>query len=243
MNIREMHFDFLLKLDKISTQYREGFNPADIDWLLNEAQRVFINRRYSINNNHKRGFEATQKRIDDLSAIHIKYPVQPEMSLTEHSGVYELPLSELEYNYLHMTRGEVQVIEEYCDPSWAVIKLVQSDDLSHALKNPYTSSSKEEILANFGKSSDITEVGVSLYLYPSGYYSLGNIKLEYLREPLRMSLGGYINLDGDLESPQNCELSNITHPEIVDIAVDIAAGITENQNYAALTAKKLFNQE
>lgn len=241
MNIRETHFDFLLKIDKISTLYREDFNPAHIDWLLNEAQRVFINKRYSVNNNHRRGFEATQKRIDDLSAIHIKYPVQSELPLIEHSGVYELPLSSLEYNYLHFTRGEVQTVEEFCDPIWATIKLVQSDDLNYALKNPYLGSSKEEILGNFGRASQTN--GVSLYLYPSGFYTLGNIKIEYLRKPLRMTLGSYIGIDGNVTVATDCELAENTHPEIVDIAVNIAAGITENQNYAGYTANKLLNQE
>ena len=241
MNIREMHFDFLLKIDKISTLYREDFNPAHIDWLLNEAQRVFINRRYSTNNNHKRGFEATKKRIDDLSAIHIKFPVQSELSLLEHSGVYELPLSSLEYNYLHFTRGEVQTIEDFCDPNWATIKLVQSDDLNYALGNPYLGATKDEILGNFGRSS-ITN-GVSLYLYPSGFYTLGNIKIEYLRKPFRMSLGSYTDLDGNVSVVTDCELAENTHPEIVDIAVNIATGITENQNYVGITTNKLLNQE
>lgn len=240
MNIIEMHYDFDLKYDRVTSQYRQDFNRAEKDWLLNEAQYVVLKQRYGLHNNYQSGFESLQKRIDDLSSIHIKYPRQPYVTLTYHSdeNIYELPLSSLEEEYwIFTSKGKVKVSEDDCDYV-ASVKLVQNDD--DVERDPFQNSYREEVNINFGKSSE--EEGSSIYFYP-GSLTLTEAYIEYLKKPNRMNFGGYEYIDGVTYNQTNCELPDMLHNEIVDIAVNIAAGIIENPNYARLTAEKVFKQE
>ncbi|MCA9776237.1 MAG: hypothetical protein KC800_05955 [Candidatus Eremiobacteraeota bacterium] len=242
MTIQEQHFDFDIKIDKVSTEFRESFNVAHKDWLLNEAEQVLLNQRYGLNNNAKRGFEATQKRIDDLSTLHIKYPNQPAITPIQHdAGVWEVPLSSLSFPYLHYTRGTVEVTEEGCDPREVTISIIQNDDIIKSLRDPFRGSGDSEVLGNFGKSS--IDDGPSLFLYSPASLTLDNVKLEYIKKPKRVNFGGYRYIDGVIYLTQNSEFPEHVHSTIVDIAADIAAGIIENNNYSQLTTKKLFTKE
>ena len=88
-SVKELHFAFDLGMDRFGTFSKENFNKAEKDWLLNEAQMIFLKRRTSPRNNRNEGFEASQKRIDDLSTLVIKYPLQPGLVPTLDSGQSE----------------------------------------------------------------------------------------------------------------------------------------------------------
>lgn len=240
MNIVEMHYDFDLKYDRVASQYRQDFNKAEKDWLLNEAQYVLLKQRYGLNNNYKTGFEGIQKRIDDLSSIHIKHPRQPYVTLIYHDeeNIYELPLSLLIEDYWFFTsKGKVKVLDDNCEYT-AKLRLVQNDD--DVEDDPFRNSYFNEVIINFGKSS--SEDGSSIYFYP-GNLTLTEAYIEYLKKPNRMNYGGYAYIDGVIYTQTDCELPEMLHNEIVDVAVNIAAGIIENPNYARLTAEKVFKQE
>ena len=242
MDIVSMHYDFDLKYDRVTSQYRQDFNKAEKDWLLNEAQYVILKQRYGLHNGYQSGFESIQKRIDDLSSIHIKHPYQPYVDLIYHDdeNIYELPLASLQEEYwIFTSRGKVKVTDDNCEYTAKLI-LVQNDDLNYAEDDPFNNSNHEEILINFGKSSSGT--GSSIYFYP-GNLTLTKAYIEYLKKPNRMNYGGYVYIDGITYTQTNCELPDMLHNEIVDIAVNIAAGIIENPNYARLTAEKVFKQE
>lgn len=240
MTIQEMHYDFDLKIDKVASFSREDFNRAQKDWLLNEAQDVFVKTRYSGNNPHKTAAEETQKRYDDLKNLLVKFPDQPALPLTDQGGIYELDLANLEYPYWIFSRGEVQVVHPNCTVN-AGLKLIQNDDLNDARLDPFNKSDDTEVLFNFGKSSSNSSAG-SMYLYP-GTEALGNITIEYYKKPARMSFGNYVYIDGVTYPQQDCELSEHTHSEIVDIAVKIASGIIEHPNYVRLMQEKVFSHE
>lgn len=107
--IEEMHYDFRLKCDRVDSLTNQDFNPAEIDWLLNEAQEVILKTKYSINNTYRAGFESTQKRYDDLSTLVIKHPRQEDLTPIDQDGIYEIPLSNLTYPYLFLIRAQVYV--------------------------------------------------------------------------------------------------------------------------------------
>lgn len=241
MDIISMHYDFNLKFDKVNSQHRQNFNRAEIDWLLNESISVVVKQRYGLSNNYRTGFEGIQKRIDDLSSIHIKYPTQPYVALVRHESenIYELPLSSLSYDYWLFTRGVVKVVDESCNAIYeASIAITQNDDLNFRKNDPFNDSNYEEVLANFGSS----ENGSSIYFYP-GNLTLSEAYIEYLRKPARVNYGNYVYIDGVTYPQTDCDLPEFIHNEIVDTAVNIAAGIIENPNYAQTTAQKLFRQE
>jgi len=233
-----MHYDFDLKIDKVASQTKENFNKAEKDWLLNEGILVLLKTKYGINNPKRRGFENSQKRIDDLSSLHIKYPDQPGITPTTlESGVLEVPLSSLKYDYLFLTRGYTDVIYSNCSKKVS-LRYIDTDDLNEVLfLDPFNSSNNEQIVINFGKSSE--EEGSSIYLYP-GTLTLGKVYLEYLKYPAKVNLGNYTYIDGIEYPQQNCDLPTQVHPEVVDMAVAIASGIIEHPTYTQLKQNKLF---
>lgn len=228
MTIEEMHYDFELKRDRVSSATKEDFNVAEIDWILNEAQNVIVKTRYGGNNMYRTSFEQTQKRVDDLKSLHIKFPIQPMIDPVLNSGIYEVDLSTLAFPYWFFTRGEVQVFDDPCN-KFASLKFVQVDDLNEALSDPFNNSDSSQVIFNFGRSS-LNANSSSIYLYP-GNETLGKIKLEYVKKPSQMFVGGYTYLDNTPTIRTNCELPDHVHPELVDIAVMISKGITEDPGF------------
>jgi hypothetical protein len=67
MTIEEMHIAVNLGVQKIASFQADGLLPEEIDYELNTAMRRFINQRYNPRGNkYQRGFEQSQKRLDDL---------------------------------------------------------------------------------------------------------------------------------------------------------------------------------
>ena len=161
MTAQELKYDFLLKKDRIQSLSTSNFNDAEIDWFLNEAQLVFLKTRLGLNNSKGASYEMVQKRIDDLSELHIKFPVQPTLPVINHQSVYELPLNTLKFPYFSFLRGTVFVKDDKCSTEVS-LKFVQSDDESEILKDPFNNASTEFIPYNFGKA---TTEGSSIYMY------------------------------------------------------------------------------
>lgn len=64
---------------------------------------MLIKQRFSHLSNAKRvGFENTQKRVDDLATLVVKYPTQSAITPTIVDGVGEVDLSLLAYPYLFL---------------------------------------------------------------------------------------------------------------------------------------------
>lgn len=242
MTIKEMHYDFNVKLDKVGNLSKDSFNRAEIDWLLNEAQEVFVKTRMGLNNPKREGFEMTQKRIDDLSSIVVKYPEQPAITPTLDSGVYEIELDTLTQPYMFLIRAVADVKDDNdCEKS-VTLKFVQHDDLSDALEDPFSSPANNlnDIPYNIGRSSD--GLGSSLYIYP-GSNDVQRVRLEYIKRPKRIYFGDYTYIDGSTTVETSSELPDHTHSEIVDLAVKIAAEIIEHPNYVQLKNSKLLTNE
>ena len=233
-----MHYDFDLKIDKVDSLSKSDFNVAEKDWLLNEAQLVLVKTRYGVRNNDRLGFEGNQKRIDDLSSLVIKSPLQPALIPTSHSnGVLEVKLSDLIYPYLFLIR--TYGASEDCEDLIS-LKFVQHDDLNYLLDDPFNSPSKFEIPYNFGRSSSST--GSSLYIYPAGV-NLSKVFIDYIKIPRQVNLGNYTYIDGNVLPQTSSELPEHLHNEIVDVAVQIASGIIEHPQYVQLKTQKLFTHE
>lgn len=109
------------------------------------------------------------------------------------------------------------------------------------MNDPFNDSNEDEVIYNFGRSS--TGSSSSMYIYPSTLESIDSLLFNYIKYPVRINLGGYIYIDGNTYPTQDCELPQHIHPEIVDIAVEIAAGIIEHPEYVQLKAQKAFKNE
>ena len=138
----ELHYQFKLNLDRVDSLANPDLNPAEIDWLLNEAQLIFVKQRMGMNNQKRSGFETSQKRIDDLGNLVIKFPLQPALTPTEVSpGVFEISLQNTLYSYMFLLDAWVDVeIETDCLKK-TPLKFVQHDDFTETFRDPFNTDS------------------------------------------------------------------------------------------------------
>ena len=66
MNVQQMHLAVQQGVDKINSLQADVLLPQEIDIELNKSLIKFIATRYGKNNIYRKGFEESQKRIDDL---------------------------------------------------------------------------------------------------------------------------------------------------------------------------------
>lgn len=77
MTIEEMHIAVNLGVQKIASFQADSLLPEEIDYELNTAVRRFISQRYNKQGNkYGRGFEQSQKRLDDLRHLVEDYTTQ-----------------------------------------------------------------------------------------------------------------------------------------------------------------------
>ena len=205
MNIATAHIEFKLALDKVSSSSYPELLPEEVDYFLNEATARFVKQRYYKNNLFNLGFEEIQKRTEDLKGIVVTNDVASVIA-TGEERTYKYSLSSLTPPYLFYIRGRVLVTKSGCDPTYKSIKIVQQDDLEKLKLDPFNKTSVLEPLAYFEDGS--------IYVLYDTSFGLGNIRVTYLRKPTVIV---YTNSSNEL-----CELSEHTHKEIVQLAVNIA---------------------
>lgn len=239
MNIQEMHLDFKLKVNKIDSQQFAGLLVPQIDWLLNEAQEIFVKTRLGINNVYQKGLEASQKRVEDLRPLVIKNAVLSASSLTSESYYVQLPS-----NYLYYLRSTAKSEKSTCTSDLSII-IIQHDDLTNALTSKFYSPSFEwlETVGNFSQDR--------LYVYSDGSFKITDVELDYLRKPVRMAYptgfenGSYELPDGTvISTDQDSDFSSnmFAAREIVDIAVVLATTSVADQRYELFQNKLKTNE-
>lgn len=261
MTIQEMHYDFKIKIDKIDTNQKYNFNPAQIDWLLREAQWVWLKNTYGFSKSMKSGFEVTEGRIQDLKALHIKSPEdQPSIpAFIVDTDIYLSRLENLEHDHLFTTRVKAKIRQNNCEKTVGV-SIVQTDDLNDAIVDPFNRPNFRfgRVLAVYGRTSNGGSSAIhrngngTLYLYSKDFEIL-EVYIDYIKYPNRMWVGTY-NLTDNLlpknasnayiyqvgDTPIDCEFNSHTHNEIVDIAVYLASTSIEDPNLVKLKQNKLL---
>ena len=235
MTIQDMHYDFKFKFNKLDSEGQRELSVPEIDWILNEAMLMFIKQRFGQNNTTRSGFETTEKRIQDLKELVVKPPISTPLTpqpVPDFPGVYQVNLNDLPSKLLFLIRSYSNISKGKCVDT-ANNHLVQHDDLNDILTHPYYSPSFEwrEIPVTIGGEDN------KMYLYTNNEFDINSVNIEYIKYPKRLAApslflptGGYYLPDGTtfIGLNQNCELSDHTHSEIVDIAVTNAYLYTQN---------------
>jgi hypothetical protein len=77
MTVEEMHIAVNLGVQKIASFQADNLLAEEIDYELNTAVRRLISQRYNMQGNkYRRGFEQSQKRLDDLRHLVEDYTTQ-----------------------------------------------------------------------------------------------------------------------------------------------------------------------
>lgn len=233
MNIREMHYDFKSKFNKIDSQVNRNFLVPEIDWLLNEAEELFVKMIAEPRLKSQLGFETSQRSIDDIRSV-----VKPDVVLTVTGG----SLLVIPNDYQFYLKCLVTLAKGSCPITSPVrVSVKQIDDEYE--KSPFDNSNYNwrEVAGTFNQN------GIQIDL--DGSFTINDAKLTYIRKRSYMHNaqdfpgGSYQHPSGStLTGSVNCELPSQTHREIVDIAVAIASGQVQTSDYQIKMNKLQFNQ-
>lgn len=194
-------------------------NMANEEWLyyLNVAQEEFIKTRYSRNNMYSAGVQEIQKRTDDLNKITRSYYVYAYLI---GDNVYQIDYSSLFRNealsnftsdkYMFYLRGNIKANKTNCPSKYVPIKIETLDKLDVVFKDPFKKPNPSKAIGYFENNT--------LYVkYAPGYtIELGKITCIKYPKPISNDV---------LYAPvSDCELSDHTHREIVEMAVRLAVG-------------------
>ena len=223
MTVQEMHNEFKITLDKVDSQAYPEFLDGEVDFYLNEAMDRFIKTRYGRNNMYRVGFEEIQKRTDDLKALVVSRFTEmtfvPEYIATG-KNVFRANVdilfndeartiaSQDEYMlYIKATAHTCLTDQEDCC-DWHEVNLVQQDDLASVVSDPFNKPKPGRPVIFF-EDTDV-------FVWTGANAIVDNFLVTFIRKPLDVNLGTY---SGPV---QDCELSEYTHKEIVQMAVRIA---------------------
>ena len=231
MNIKEMHYDFKIKRNKIDSQQYRNLLVPEIDWLLNSAIEVFVKMTMNPRYNPIPGFEKTQRDRDDLKNLVINNYIINHSSSNNNEYVYELPS-----DYIFYISANISMYKEYCGIKQGRAMVRQHDD--------------EFQLSPFDKSSyEWGEVNVvfnnqGIKAFADNSFDLRELKLNYLQQHPYIhnaedfTNNTYTTLEGlVLTGTQDCILSEHTHSEIVDVAVLLATQNLQIPDYQVIMNK------
>lgn len=245
-----MHYEIKRRANKLNSNHYEDLSKLELDRLINESQ-VFLMEH--IGEANQLPFESNQQRMDILSSFVVKYGnkdyQQPELDpVLIEDGLYELDYNLLRFDYAHTVRAFVK-----CNDRIIQVIFKRHDELSSSLDDEYQKPSVQwdRILGTLGKSSN----GTSLYLYVPTGVTLSKVRVEYLKKPRDVFSGGYDTLQyvackkeglsdcsqfySSTDSIVHSEVNEHYHDLIVDIAVYLFTGETENINLMQIKERKL----
>ena len=125
-----MHLAVQQGVDKINSLQADLLLSEEVDVELNKSMSRFINLKYGINNKYRKGFEESQKRIDDLRTLVTEFSntvtYKEQYSNKIWVDTFRLPA---DYLYLVSQRSEVAI--DRCKP--VTFSLASSGNYSYFL--------------------------------------------------------------------------------------------------------------
>ena len=227
-----MHLAVQQGVDKINSFQADTLLSEEIDLELNKAISKFVNLKYGKNNLYGKGFEESQKRVDDLRVlikdVDLKLSFR-DTTINEINTYISLALP-TDYRFLLKALAEVThkstckplTSKEQSQPGLLAdnddtsiqrkssMKFIQQDDILAILSDPFNTTKKERPL--------ITIEHDSIIVYTNDIFIIDSVKLTYIKNPAIVSLS--LGVD--------CELAEQTHQEIIDMAINsILEGISD----------------
>lgn len=212
MTIKEMHYDFKTKLNKIDSSGNRNLTVPEIDHLLNLALELFVEniafpRKSGLN---IKGFEKGTRNIEEIR------PLVKTTSFTKSGDYFLIPDS-----YWFYVKSEAICSKSNCSNISITPTVRQHDD--DFQNDVFNKSSFEwrELNITFDQN------GIKPYINDFSVDTLNVTFIEkhpYLHNAEDYTGGTYTKLDGTiLTGTQDCLLIDSTHKYIVDIAVLIAS--------------------
>jgi len=115
MTIGEMHIAIQQGVDKINSFQADMLLPEEIDLELNKAQAKFISLKYGAGNKYQKGFEQSQKRIDDLRSLVVETSLQALYKEQLNNTIF-VDTVRLPKDYMHLVNSRSKLWINKCIP-------------------------------------------------------------------------------------------------------------------------------
>lgn len=231
-NIKNMHYDFKQRLNKLDTNSNKKLQIPEVDRLLNDALNLYVlliaDPRYVNQLNFKK--LSLRRNLDDLR------PVIASEVLSIDSNTKKGVFSNLSNNYFHILS-----IDKGSATSGTCTKTVKCNIVDY----------DDKYVSDENHQSDFDWGEVNVRIGSDGIYNLANFTLvnvninyiwihPYIHDSEDFRTGGYNLPDGTaLVGVQNSLFSDAVNSEIVDIAVLLATGDLELPNFYQLKLNAL----
>lgn len=215
---RKLVYDFRRKYDASISGESRDLPLVDVVALLNEAQQIWFENRVML-------AQTSSKIQDDLRPF-IENQVEGECEKVDSDSCRITYPSDL-YKRLN----QVAIAKNCCCPEKRIIiRIVQSDDLHEARRNPYRKADFyfEQLLGNEWKDG--------LIIYHDGQMEIENVLIDYYRRPkdihvpsIQECTTGYYDYNGQIiTQDQDFEASStFADRNVSDIAVLLASRDTK----------------
>lgn len=229
MTAAEMSHLFLVLYDKITNFAAPGYEPEEIDLFLNKAQLEFVKTRYNPKGNqYNDGLEATEKRRKDLSELYRTVDLPGGASNpSDQSGVsvfgefFDLPI-----DFMYTLNEEIiGSSRDICLNNLRIkVKPVTHDEYMISRENPFKKPTKDRVW-RMDYSRDLSQGPTNNSkrheIITFQGLAVQNYIVRYIKVPINI----------DTTNSITSELNPEVHSELVDIAVRMAAGITDASTY------------
>lgn len=214
MTIRDFHNNFDIEVDKTIDFEYPYILPEQKDYWINKSIGRFVKERTYPKNPNQKGFEETQKRIEDLRTLVVQSSnLIPTLTGTEYT--ITLPT-----DYLYLVRHKCTTADSTCGEKNVGGILTKEEFINQMIKDPFWKPTAEEPLYYF--------LGNTIVYETLGTFVLNNTKLTYIKQPAVVRLGT------DYQTPTTdiqCDLPEQSHQEILDIAISMFLENIESQRY------------
>lgn len=228
MNIREMQYQFGIQLNQFDDALE--LDSDDIQYWLNKAQYDIVKSRYSGYTADQRGFEQSQRRIDDIRQLFVRGTkldyayVNTSPTFPDATEGYLEQWADFPSNYMFLISSRSKIAYNF--PTIAYTTASQGDHDVATPSNPYvsrivfnryaTADTIYKLLDDpFNKTKPSSPISIisenMIYIIADETFIVTDIYIDYIRKPQEMNIKG--NVD--------CELPEHLHEEIVQRAVDL----------------------
>lgn len=251
MTIRDMHYDFKVKLNKIDSQQNRNLLVPEIDWMLNEAMgsyvRAIVQPKYKEQIQERTGYEFNQRTIDDIRGEGTQLVKYAPVSLTIYNTTgFTSYIGTLPSDYMfYLQQANVLATKGSC-PSAKQLRCFQKQAQDLHLDSNFDNSSFEWRECNIEIRNQNIIVFTDGTFTPSILNILYFTKLPFIQnaQDFLIGSGQYYKPDGVtlLTGSLDCPLPSYVHSEIVDLAVIFAAGNMQMPDYRVKLNKQQLTQ-
>lgn len=249
MTIYEVLVGIETRLDNIDSGTNPFISYTQYDEFINAGVESLIKTRYGINNIYKQGFEAIQKRTDELGN-YVKY-VQLDPTTTpapytvkDIAGVGFQKPNDHYYTLVERIIGkkDVEICEVTCGkkeksiktfPLEIPVRAARHNDINELFTDPFHKPTEKNAIRITGKNT--------YFIYTKNTVTIEKLILTYIRKPIKLKFEkvptpnpNYLVYTTDPTSPnfyKNVEftiLNESLHQEIIDLVVDRILEATNN---------------